>query len=222
MKQRTAARRGRPRDDTAGLRILDAARDLLRTEGYPGLSVDEVAERAGLAKTTVYRRWPTKDHLAIAVAARMLGEVPIPDTGALQADLTGFVTALAGQLNAVRAAGTPASAGDGPAGGPAGLVAELVAAAARHDDIGQAVRAGYARRHALARERLRRAREREGLRPGIDSDLLIEQLVGPLYYRVLITGAPVNGDYAACLVAAVLERAFTQAPEGDTDDGHEH
>ncbi len=94
--------------------------------------------------------------------------------------------------------------------------------AARHDDIGEAVRAGYARRHELVSERVRRAREREGLRPGIDSELLIEQVVGPLYYRILITGAPVDGDYAACLVAAVLDRAFTQSPEGVTDDGHEH
>lgn len=90
-------RGGGRRDDTAGQRILDAAWDLLRTVGYPGL-VDEVAERAGLARTTVYRRWPTKDHLAIAVAARMLGEVPIPGTGDLRAGLTGFATALAAVL----------------------------------------------------------------------------------------------------------------------------
>jgi AcrR family transcriptional regulator len=210
MTERIRAQRGRPRDDAADQRILDAAWDLLHAAGYAGLSVDEVAERAGVAKTTLYRRWPTKDHLAIAVAARMLGEVPIPDTGDLQADLTEFASALAVQLNRVRAAGAPHSADQaGQADRSAGLVAELVAAAARHRDIGELVRAGFAVRHALAQARLQRAREREGLRPGIDPELLIEQLVGPIYYRVLITGAPVDRGYAARLTAAVLDGALT-------------
>jgi AcrR family transcriptional regulator len=203
MTQGRTARRGRPRDDAADQRILDAAWDLLHSAGYAGLSVDEVAERAGVAKTTLYRRWPTKDHLAIAVAARMLGEVPIPDTGDLQADLTEFASALAVQLNRVRAAGMP-----DPAGRSAGLVAELAAAAARHSDIGEVVRAGFAVRHAQAQARLQRARERGGLRPGIDPELLIEQLVGPIYYRILITGAPVDRSYAARLTAAVLDGAL--------------
>jgi len=50
-------------------RVLDAAWDLLHAKGFAGLTVDEVAERAGPAQTTVYRRWPTKDHLAVALAA---------------------------------------------------------------------------------------------------------------------------------------------------------
>jgi AcrR family transcriptional regulator len=202
-----AARRGRPRDAAVDQRVLDAAWDLLVHGGYAGLSVDEVAERAGVAKTTLYRRWPTKDHLAIAVAARMLGQVPIADTGDLQADLTGFTGALADTLNRVRLAGQP--------GGPesAGLLAELVAAAARHEDIGAVVRAGFGQRHALAVARLHRAREREGLRADIDPDLLIDQLAGPLYYRVLITGTPVDRAYCRRLVTAVLDGTLTP-PDG--------
>lgn len=202
MSTQAGARRGRPRNTDVDRRVLDAAWDLLVAGGYAGLSVDEVAERAGVAKTTLYRRWPTKDHLAIAVAARLLGEVPIADTGDLHADLTGFATALAGTLNRVRLAGQPA----GPES--AGLLAELVAAAARHEDIGTVVRAGFAQRHAMAVARLHRAREREGLRADIDPDLLIDQLAGPLYYRVLITGAPVDAGYCQRLVAAVLRGAL--------------
>src|ERR1700730_17887475 len=149
MTQRTTARRGRPRDDAADQRLLDAAWDLLHSAGYAGLSVDEVAQRAGAAKTPPSRRWPTKDHLAIAVAARMLGEVPIPDTGDLQADLTEFASALAVQLNRVRAAGMPHSADQADqADRSAGLVAELAAAAARHRDIRELVRGGVVVRHA--------------------------------------------------------------------------
>jgi AcrR family transcriptional regulator len=166
--------------------------------------VDEVAERAAVAKTTLYRRWPTKDHLAVAVAAQILGEVPIPDTGDLRRDLTEFAAALAASLNRLRMAGHYGG------GASAGLAAEIVAAAARHPDIGDTVRAGFAQRHALARARLQRASEQEGLRQDIDHGVAIEQIVGPIYYRILITGAPAGRDYAERLVDAALDGAFTQ------------
>src|SRR5260370_3898327 len=107
MIESAVARRGRPRDSAVDRRVLSAAWDLLNARGYAGLNVDEVAERAAVAKTTLYRRWPTKDHLAVAVAGQMLGEVPIPDTGDLRRDLTEFAAALAASLNQVRMAGAP-------------------------------------------------------------------------------------------------------------------
>ena len=155
-----------------------------------------------MAKTTLYRRWPTKDHLAIAVVAGQLSQVPIPDTGDLRLDLTEFAATLATTLDLARMAGHTGG------GASAGLVAELVAAAARHPDIGEMVRAAYAQRHEMARARLRRACEREGLRGDIDQSVLIDQLAGPVYYRILITGAPVGREYAERLVDAVLDGAF--------------
>jgi AcrR family transcriptional regulator len=201
MNEMTATQRGRPRDRAVDQRVLSAAWGLLHAGGYAALNMDDVAERAGVAKTTLYRRWPTKDHLAVAVAAEMLGEVPIPDTGDLRQDLTEFVAALASSLNRVRMAGHSG-------GASAGLAAELVAAAARHPDVGEMVRAGYAQRRELARARLQRACDTEGLRRDIDQAILIDQLAGPVYYRVLITGAPVGSEYAERLVDAVLDGAF--------------
>jgi AcrR family transcriptional regulator len=203
MSQVTTGRRGRPRDGAVDERVLSAAWGLLHAGGYAALNMDDVAARAGVAKTTLYRRWPTKDHLAVAVAAEMLAEVPIPDTGDLRHDLTEFTAGLAGSLNRLRMAGHYGG------GAAAGLVAELVAAFARHPDIGELVRAGFAQRHALARTRLERAREREGLREDIDPGVLIDQLAGPIYYRILITGAPADRDYAERLVDAVLDGAIT-------------
>lgn len=202
--QTTAARRGRPRDGAVDRRVLDAAWDLLHAGGYAGLNMDEVAERAAVAKTTLYRRWPTKDHLAVAVAARLLGDVPIPDSGDLRRDLTEFVAALAASLNRLRLAGSR----DG--GASAGLATELVAAIARHPDIDRVVRAQYAQRHELARARLRRACEREGLRRDLDHPVLIDQLVGPVYYQILITGGPADRAYAERLVEAALDNAFNE------------
>lgn len=138
----------------------------------------------------------------------MLDEVPIADTGDLRRDLTDFAATLAASLNRLRMAGHSGG------GASAGLAAELVAAAARHPDIGELVRALYAERHALARARLQRACEREGLRGDIEHGVLIDQLAGPIYYRILITGAPADRAYAERLVDATLDGAFLAKEEG--------
>jgi AcrR family transcriptional regulator len=195
------ARRGRPRDAGVDQRVLDVAWDLLLTGGYAGLNVDEVAERAAVAKTTLYRRWPTKDHLAIAVVTRMIPFALVADTGDLCRDLIEFAVSVAASLHQYRTAG-------GSDGVSPGLAGELVAAAARHPDIGELIRALHARRHATALARLHRARERGEIRPDIDLAILIEQISGPIYYRALITGAATDRRYAERLVRAVLDGAL--------------
>ncbi len=196
-----AARRGRPRDTAVDQRVLDVAWNLLLTGGYAALNVDEVAERAAVAKTTLYRRWPTKDHLAFAVATRMIPFVSVPDTGDLCRDLTQFAVGMATSLHRYQTTGSS----DGVS---AGLAGELVAAAARHPDIGDLIRTLHARRHAGVLARLQRATEREGLRPDIDHAILIDQISGPIYYRALITGAATDQSYAERLVRAVLAGAL--------------
>jgi AcrR family transcriptional regulator len=171
--------------------------DLLLTGGYAGLNVDEVAERAAVAKTTLYRRWPTKDHLAIAVVTRMIPCPLVPDTGDICHDLTEFAVGMAASLHQYRTAG-------GSDGMSSGLASELVAAAGRHPDIGDLIRTLHARRHAMAAARLQRACDREGLRADVDHGLLIDQISGPIYYRALITGAATDRSYAERLVRAVL------------------
>ena len=195
------ARRGRPRDSAVDERVLDVAWDLLLTGGYAGLNVDEVAERAAVAKTTLYRRWPTKDHLALAVATRMIPFTLVPDTGDIWHDLTEFAVGMAANLHKYRTTG----GSDGLSGGLAG---ELVAAAGRHPDIGDLIRTVHARRHAIALARLQRACEREGLRADIDHGILIDQISGPIYYRALITGETTDRSYAERLVRAVLDGAI--------------
>jgi AcrR family transcriptional regulator len=195
-----SARRGRPRDAGVDQRVLDVAWDLLLAGGYAGLNVDEVAERAAVAKTTLYRRWQTKDHLAIAVVTRMIPFALVLDTGDLCRDLIEFAVSMATTLHRYRTAG-------GSDGVSPGLAGELVAAAARHPDIGKLIRTLHARRHATALARLQRARERGEIRPDIDDAILIDQISGPIYYRALITGAATDRSYAERLVRAVLAGA---------------
>ncbi|MEV7533504.1 MULTISPECIES: TetR/AcrR family transcriptional regulator [Streptomyces] len=212
----TPARRGRPRDEEADRRILTAAHGVLEERGYQGFSIDEVAARAAVAKTTLYRRWPTKDHLLVALVAGIQDAVPVTDTGDVRRDLTVYLTAVAGGLNRMRLLGRDtAGAPDGP-GGPgdrsAGVVAELVAAAARHPDVGDAVRALFARRNALPLALLERARQRGALRADASPEAVFDRLAGALYYRLLITGEPIDARYVEESVHQTLAGAGPTHP----------
>lgn len=193
---------GRPRDTQVDERVLRIAAALIFERGYAGMSIDEVAERAGVAKTTLYRRWPTKDHLAVAVVARLQEDDEITDTGDIRLDLVNYLEKIAAGLNRMRTAGR----NEGPS---AGVVGELVAAAAKHDDIGKLTREQYGRRNAMALALIERARVRGELRADLDAEALFDQLAGALYYRVMITGAPVDRAYAQRLVSSALEGSLT-------------
>lgn len=159
--------------------------------GYDAFSIEEVARRAHVAKTTLYRRWPTKDHLALAIVAQIQEEIMPLDTGDIRADLTRWTQTIAGELTRVNRA--------------AGVVPELVAAAARHPELGEALRGMFGRRRAVAALFIQAAAERGELRADIDPLLLIDQLAGALYYRVLITGQPIGEAYVRQLVHATLD-----------------
>ncbi|MEV7405206.1 TetR/AcrR family transcriptional regulator [Streptomyces sp. NPDC091267] len=197
------ARRGRPRDEEADARILDAALELLLDRGYDRFSVDEVVAQAAVAKTTLYRRWPTKDHLIVAVVARLQNAVPVEYSGDVRADLTRYLREIVTGLHRMRQAGRPAGSGDTSAG----LVAEVAAAAARHADVGAAVQVMFRRRNALVLALLEQARQSGELRADIDPEVLFDQLAGALYYRLLITGSPVDAAYVDRLLAGALHGA---------------
>ncbi|MGW3658772.1 TetR/AcrR family transcriptional regulator [Streptomyces sp. NPDC005151] len=198
-----AVRRGRPRSEEADARIIDAALELLLDRGYDRFSVDEAATRAKVAKTTLYRRWPTKDHLIVAVVARIQDEVPVEYSGDVRADLTRYLNEIVAGLNRMRQVGRPTASGDASAG----LVAEVAAAAARRADVGAAVQAMFLRRNTLVLALLEQARERGELRNDAEPDVIFDQLAGALYYRLLVTGQPINPTYVDRLVAGALTGA---------------
>jgi AcrR family transcriptional regulator len=152
----------------------------------------------------LYRRWPTKDHLAVAVIARMQDDVAVLDTGDVRADLTDYLEQITLGLNRMRRAGRQGEEGDPSAG----VVAELLAAAARHPDTGALVRAVFARRNKLVLALIGRARHRGALHSATDPGLLFDQLAGALYYRLLITGQPIDRSYVERLVTAALNGAL--------------
>jgi len=87
MTESRRSRQGRPRDPRTQEAILEATRGLLLERGYPALTIDAVAARAGTAKTTIYRRWPGKGALVLDAAAHHIAIGVVPDTGNTRQDL---------------------------------------------------------------------------------------------------------------------------------------
>jgi AcrR family transcriptional regulator len=171
--------------------ILDATRELLAEGGVRDLTVEGVAARAGVAKTTIYRRWRGKHELALAVLIDMVEQVvATPDLGDTRAELVSFVDAavtILGQTIMGRVM--------------QGLVSDLASdpglAEAFQDKV-------VAMRIAEADRLLARGIERGDLRADTDVELAHELLFGPVYYRLLLSGAPLDEDLAGRVVDAVM------------------
>ncbi len=178
--------------------ILDATRELLAERGVGELTVEGVAARAGVAKTTIYRRWRGKDELALAVLIDMVEQVvSTPDLGDTRAELVTFVDA------AVTILGTTLM-GRVMQGLVSDLATDPELARAFQDRI-VAMRLGEVRRV------IQRGIDRGHLRADTDPELAHELLFGPVYYRLLLSGAPLDKGLAERIVDAVLP-AFTLPP----------
>lgn len=187
---------GRPRDERIDSQVVTAVLNVLRSRGYRAVTIDGIARRVKRARTSIYRRWPSKRHLVAYCVVSVLGPNPAADTGRLRRDLEAAVGTL---LNAF--AGPLRQA-------LAGLVADMAQDAVLARTIRQEVIA--ARRRSL-REAFGRARARGELRAGVDVELLLDMLTGPFYYRALFGHAPISPRMARDAVGYVLRIA--RAPE---------
>jgi AcrR family transcriptional regulator len=178
--------------------VLSATLEVLVETGYDGMNIDAVAARAGVHKTTVYRRWPTKAALVAAAAAdRSEQLVPVPDTGSLVGDLTALARSIADNLSSELGAG---------------LARTIIAAAAASDEVAQVNREFWAVRLALTETVVERAVARGEVRADVDARAVIETLIGPIYVRLLLTGEPLDASFVE-EVAAIVARG-TGAPNG--------
>lgn len=193
---------GRPRDVGVERRVLDAAAHVLAQHGHQALTVDAVAARTGIAKTTLYRRWPTRAHLLAAVAQAALAPPVTRSTDDLAADVRDALGTLTTALG--RAS-------------HAGLLAEVVAASAHHPDLRAALHALGEVRRGATRARLARAVADGHLAPGTDVELVLDQLLGPLYLQVLVLGGVPTPDYLRRLTDSVLTGAGYSARRRGSD-----
>lgn len=171
--------------------ILEATRELLAEGGVQGLTVEGVAARAGVAKTTIYRRYRSKDELALAVLIDMVEEIAsVPDLGDTRAELVMFVN------RAVKILGSTLMGRV-----MQGLVSDL----ATDPELARAFREQVvAVRIAEVKRLIERGIARGDLRSDGDYELANELLFGPVYYRLLLSGEPLRRDLAERIVDAVL------------------
>lgn len=183
---------GRPREERVDRAIVAAALELMADYGISDLRMDTVAQRAGVGKAAIYRRFDSKDELVAHVVSSLVStEIAIPNTGSAAADLRVLMDEAVALYR------------DTPAGA---MMPALVEAMRRDADLQRLIRAGFlaGRRAALA-EVLRRGVERGDLDPAIDIELALDVLAGPLFYRLLITGGTLDERLAAGVVDLILK-----------------
>ena len=192
MSELVAAPRGRPRSQAARKAVLAAAEELLLDRGLPGVSMDAVAERAGVSKATIYRWWPTKETLALDMLYNEWTKVTPQkyESGSLRADLLALLTAWSRLAS----------------GRPYGRV---VAALLMEGQTDPAFSAEYQRRLVEPRRDQARAVflgavERGEIPAETNVEVAIDLLYGPLYHRLLHGHAPLDDQFVHDIVDMAL------------------
>ncbi|MEU1039560.1 TetR/AcrR family transcriptional regulator [Streptomyces sp. NPDC005551] len=198
MHRRTpASRTGRPRSATADAAILDATRAVLVELGWSKLTLGDVATRAGVAKTTLYRRWAGKNELVVDAVAVLFDELELPDRGSLAADIEGVVLQFAAIL------GRPET--------KTALMA-VVAESTRDEPLRERIRTSIVdRQKRLVVEGRSRAQERGELPPEEDpesaartADLIFDVVAGAVVHRTLVSAEPADEEWVRSFTRVLL------------------
>jgi AcrR family transcriptional regulator len=190
-------RKGRPRNADADGAILAATREALAELGWGGLTMGDVAARAGVAKTTLYRRWPSKNELVVAAVAEQLDELEMADLGSLRADIEAVVAQFAALLSAPET--------------QAALLA-LFAEATRDPLLRVRVREAIiepqkrlviaGRAAAQARGELAADTCEEMARAAVD--IIFDTVAGTVVHRMLVSGEPATTEWISAFTTLLL------------------
>lgn len=179
-----------PRVERTRRVVLAATADLLVQRGFESLSIEEIAARSGVARSTIYRNWPDRADLLIEALQQHMEPATDPHTGDLRSDLTAVFGVLARALD-------PSS--------PLGrILPSLLSAAERDPDLRRVHREAAAQRRQLAQQILQRGIDSGQLPADLDAASTATTLTATLYYRRLVSGEPFNEHAVADLVAALL------------------
>jgi AcrR family transcriptional regulator len=185
---RTGGRSARVRES-----ILAAVLHELTVNGYAALSMEAVASRAGVNKTTVYRRWPTLDDLLVdALTTWAEDAIPDMDTGSIETDLIALGKTLADQLN----------------GGVGRQIAAVVLTAGlRSAQLREATRRYFDQQAVRATPLVTKAIDRGELPVNTDPNALLTTFRAPLFYRMVTTGDPIDDGLIAQTTRVALAAA---------------
>jgi AcrR family transcriptional regulator len=189
----SATRRGpgRPRREGADHAILEATLAVLTEHGFEGLSMDAVAAKAGVGKATIYRRWASREALVLDAFRELIVPVDIPDTGSVRGDLTAMYTTFS-VVGAMTNEALP----------------HLVAAAKVRPELREPLLEYVRCRRQPVRLVFQRAVQRGELPDSTDVELIMDMLSGSLYYRMHMSGGPLDES----VVAKLIDMALAAAP----------
>ncbi len=181
--------RGRPKNECIDFEVVAAVLEGLRERGYRGVTIESVARQVKRARTSLYRRWPSKRHLIADAVVTQLGAQPAPDTGSLRQDLQAAVSTLLSAFAGTLGKALPGLVAD-MALDPvlARLIREKVLAPRR-----RSIRAAFER--GMARGECGR---------GFDIDALIDMLTGPLYFRAMFGHLPSTKALVGTIVDYIM------------------
>jgi AcrR family transcriptional regulator len=201
MTTQETKRPGRPRSAKAHKAILQAATALLLEQGLQSMNMDELAERAGVSKATIYRWWASKELLALdALVAewQTSGSIAERDTGSLRGDLLAQIRPWIRKLN------------DKPYGR---VIAGFVAQAQTDPEFATLYREHFVQpRRDATRPIFLRALDRGEVAQGADLDVTLDLLYGPIYHRMLHGHAPLNDRFVQAVVDAVIKAVSPREP----------
>jgi AcrR family transcriptional regulator len=161
----------RPRSEAARVKVLDAAADIVLNVGVPGFTIDEVARRSGVAKTTIYRHFSSGNELLIAALDQTIAPFATPDTGSFRGDLVTFLRATMPIFSdpLVRS-----------------VMLDILAAAARDDELRHIHTAMVVERMTPMRTIFERAQKRGEVSKTLDFDIAFDFIEGPFIARWLM------------------------------------
>lgn len=205
-------RTGRPRSAAADEAILEATRASLVDLGWSKLTMSDVATRAGVAKTTLYRRWAGKNELVVDAVAVLFDELELPDLGSLSADVQAVVLQFAALLERPETR--------------TALMA-VVAESTRDEALRTRIRDSIVdRQKRLVLQGRQRAQERGELPVERDegaastmADLIFDVIAGAVVHRVLVSAEPVDADWARRFTVLLLTGLGAAASAQDVPKG---
>jgi AcrR family transcriptional regulator len=181
-------------------RVLTTTFELLGESGVGGLSVDEVARRSGVAKTTIYRHWPSREALVIDACSRISDEQEVPDTGSLEGDIIAILTNIGHLLGTARWSSVLPS------------IVDVAERDPEFADIHRRIQHGHA---APLRDVLERATARGELATSADRSTMIAALLGPLFYRRWFSRERIDDGFIKTITHTVIGSHRATADRGD-------
>ena len=168
--------------------VLTATYELLTKSGLSGVSVDEVSRRSGVAKTTIYRHWPSRESLLMDACSQLSSRLTVPDTGGIKSDLEQVACGVAARLRQPWATVMPS----------------IIDAAERDKQLADLQSSIHSQMRAAVVTAIERAQERGELPKSQDARELVAAILGPILYRRFFSREPLDEAFAKNVVERAL------------------